>query len=264
MTGLPRERRHTLLFLRLARQQAAILLDTEVDMTAVLYDRARSGNDRAAFISYVIHGAARALAAHPDANAMVTGGRRGRARYRRYDAVVAKVAFDRQVGGVRAVMAGLIGDAARTDLQAIDERVRYFKACDPATAPELAGMRALQRLPWPLARAGFAVATARLRRRPELLGTFAVSSLGHRAVAGFYPLGGTAVSLGIGRIREVPVVRDGTVVVAPILRLGMVFDHRVLDGALAADVLSDIRQRLETWDGTTARDGVRSADGAQP
>src|SRR5699024_2365990 len=42
-----------------------------------------------------------------------------------------------------------------------------------------------------------------------------------------------AVILGIGRIAEKPIVRDGEIVVAPVLALSLSFDHRIVDGATA-------------------------------
>jgi len=75
-----------------------------------------------------------------------------------------------------------------------------------------------------------------------------VTSLGHRPVIRFFSCGGTAVTIGIGRIRDLPVVRDGAVAIAPSMPLSLTFDHRVLDGALAADVLTDLKQTLEALD----------------
>ncbi|NWO15191.1 dihydrolipoamide acetyltransferase family protein [Virgibacillus sp.] len=53
-----------------------------------------------------------------------------------------------------------------------------------------------------------------------------------------------AVILGIGRIAEKPVVRDGEVVVAPVLALSLSFDHRIIDGATAQHALNQIKRLL--------------------
>src|SRR5699024_2508645 len=53
-----------------------------------------------------------------------------------------------------------------------------------------------------------------------------------------------AVILGIGRIADKPVVRDGEVVVAPVLALSLSFDHRILDGATAQLALNQIKRLL--------------------
>jgi pyruvate dehydrogenase E2 component (dihydrolipoamide acetyltransferase) len=54
--------------------------------------------------------------------------------------------------------------------------------------------------------------------------------------------------LGIGKIQEMPVVRDGKVVVRKILPLSLSFDHRVVDGAEAARFLNTVIARLEDPD----------------
>ncbi len=53
-----------------------------------------------------------------------------------------------------------------------------------------------------------------------------------------------AVILGIGRIAEKPVVRNGEVVVAPVLALSLSFDHRIVDGATGQLALNQIKRLL--------------------
>ncbi|MFC0296799.1 dihydrolipoamide acetyltransferase family protein [Geobacillus jurassicus] len=50
--------------------------------------------------------------------------------------------------------------------------------------------------------------------------------------------------LGIGRIAEKPIVRDGEIVAAPVLALSLSFDHRMIDGATAQKALNHIKQLL--------------------
>ncbi|KGP92071.1 branched-chain alpha-keto acid dehydrogenase subunit E2 [Pontibacillus chungwhensis BH030062] len=50
--------------------------------------------------------------------------------------------------------------------------------------------------------------------------------------------------LGIGRIAEKPVVKDGEVVVAPVLALSLSFDHRLIDGATAQNAMNQIKRLL--------------------
>jgi len=53
-----------------------------------------------------------------------------------------------------------------------------------------------------------------------------------------------AAILGIGRIAEQPVVRDGEVVAAPVLAVSLSFDHRIVDGATAQLALNQIKRLL--------------------
>ncbi|WP_075981080.1 dihydrolipoamide acetyltransferase family protein [Bacillus massilinigeriensis] len=50
--------------------------------------------------------------------------------------------------------------------------------------------------------------------------------------------------LGIGRIAEKPIVRDGEIVAAPVLALSLSFDHRIIDGATAQHALNHIKRLL--------------------
>ena len=78
-------------------------------------------------------------------------------------------------------------------------------------------------------------------------GTFTITNIG--------PIGGTALVptinypevaiLGMARVQEKPVVRDGEIVIRKILPLTLAFDHRVADGAQAARFVSTLIRRLE-------------------
>src|SRR5699024_9838416 len=53
-----------------------------------------------------------------------------------------------------------------------------------------------------------------------------------------------AVILGIGRIQEKPIARNGEVVVAPVLAVSLSFDHRIVDGATGQQALNQIKRLL--------------------
>jgi pyruvate/2-oxoglutarate dehydrogenase complex dihydrolipoamide acyltransferase (E2) component len=247
MTAVARERRQTLLFLRELRPFAPVFLDTEVDMTGVRVHQAdaRRRGDRYSTISYVLHAAARVLIGHPDANAAIRG--RVFPRIARYPVANGKIALDKTLDGNRAVVSTVLRDLQEATLADIQERIDYFREGDARQQPEFAGVRALQRLPWPLRPLLFRLGVRPLSRRATMFGTFAVSSLGHRAVDGFHAVGGTTVTLGLGRVLDRPVARGSRVVVAPMMRLNLAFDHRVVDGAEAADVLTEIKDSIERF-----------------
>ncbi|MFS0574400.1 dihydrolipoamide acetyltransferase family protein [Sporosarcina sp. 179-K 3D1 HS] len=50
--------------------------------------------------------------------------------------------------------------------------------------------------------------------------------------------------LGIGRISEKPIVKNGEIVAAPMLALSLVFDHRVIDGATGQNALNHLKKLL--------------------
>jgi len=86
--------------------------------------------------------------------------------------------------------------------------------------------------------------------QPEHLsnGTFTITNLGMYDVDGFTPVINLpeAAILGVGRITPKPVVRDGEVVIRSILTLSLVFDHRLVDGAPAAQFLQYLKDLLES------------------
>jgi pyruvate/2-oxoglutarate dehydrogenase complex dihydrolipoamide acyltransferase (E2) component len=245
ITAIAGERRPTLHFLREIRAISPVFLDTDVDMTAVTQHR--ETQHKYSVVSYVLHSAARVLAAHPEANAAIRGNLRPRVA--RYTSVNGKFTLDRTINGRRVVLSTVLPDLQDTDLTAIQQRIEHFRDGDPETMPEFAGARLLQRLPKPVGGLLFRMGTRPLTRRGDTLGTFAVTSLGHRPVNGFYSVGGTTITLGLGQIADRPVVRGKELAVAPVMRLSLTFDHRVIDGAEAADVLADLKQSLENFTG---------------
>jgi len=78
-------------------------------------------------------------------------------------------------------------------------------------------------------------------------GTFSITNLGSYGVDHFAPILNPpeAAILGVGQVAERAVVRDGQVVPRLIMHLSLTFDHRVQDGAPAAQFLQTLRRLLE-------------------
>ncbi|QQE79611.1 dihydrolipoamide acetyltransferase family protein [Alicyclobacillus sp. SO9] len=51
--------------------------------------------------------------------------------------------------------------------------------------------------------------------------------------------------LGVGRITEKPIMKDGEIVPGQMMALSLSFDHRIVDGALAQRFINDIKRMLE-------------------
>lgn len=81
-------------------------------------------------------------------------------------------------------------------------------------------------------------------------GTFTISNLGMYGIDTFTPVLNLpqAAILGVGRIVEEPVVRNGQLAIGKTMTLSLTFDHRVVDGAPAARWLQRICERLQTPD----------------
>ena len=82
----------------------------------------------------------------------------------------------------------------------------------------------------------------------ELTGsTFTITSLGREGGLGATPIiNHPEVSiLGVHKAREMPVVRDGKIVIRRIMNLSRAFDHRVVDGADGASLIQHLKRVLE-------------------
>jgi pyruvate/2-oxoglutarate dehydrogenase complex dihydrolipoamide acyltransferase (E2) component len=263
-----RARRHTVYFQEFAARQRPVFLDTEVDMSRVVAHR-EAGRDAAgraahSYVAYVLFAVGRVLAQFPEANAVMAPGWPSRwrgPRIARYTGgVTAKVALDRQLDGQRSVLSALVPDLQQADLATIQARIDRYRGPGTDRLPEFEGVRKLAKLPTLVGRLAFTAALRDPARREQIFGTVAVSSLGHEAVDGFHSVGGTALTVNVGRVVDRPVVRDGAVVIAPVLRLNLAFDHRVVDGALAAEVLSALRSTLQELPGLRPGEPVVAAE----
>jgi hypothetical protein len=260
-----RDRRHTLYFLEYADAQRLVYLDTEIDMTRIMAHRSAAvqRGARYSIVTYLLLATGRVMARHPDANAAMAPGWPGvlrRPKIARFDKVVAKVALDRLVEGRRIVLSALIPDLPSAGLDDIQQRVDRYRAENVADLPEFRGVRKLRKVPTSLGRLAFAAALRRPQRRPGVLGTVSVSSLGHRPVDGFHSNGGTAVTICAGQVLDRPVARGGRLEVAPVMRLSLAFDHRVIDGAEASDLLGELKDTMEEFNAGEPSPVVRGAD----
>jgi pyruvate dehydrogenase E2 component (dihydrolipoamide acetyltransferase) len=128
-----------------------------------------------------------------------------------------------------------IGVAVQTEQGLV---VPVVRDCATRTIEELAadvarlaeGARAGKLKPEELRGSTFTVSSA-----GKLAGLFQTPIVNHPEVA----------ILSIGRVAPRPVVRDGEIVPAPVGFLSLTFDHRVVDGARAAEFGLDVVRRLE-------------------
>jgi len=83
---------------------------------------------------------------------------------------------------------------------------------------------------------------------PELeRGTFTVSNLGMYDITFFTSILNPPQTgiLSIGKTVDRPVVREGAIVIRPIVQMSLAIDHRVVDGAVGAKFMQDLKRGLE-------------------
>lgn len=97
--------------------------------------------------------------------------------------------------------------------------------------------------------AALAQAAKEGRSQPDDLtgGTFTITNLGMYEIDGFTPIINPpqCAILGVGRIIEKPVGRDGQIVLRKMMVLSLSFDHRLVDGAPAARFLQQVKRLVE-------------------
>jgi 2-oxoisovalerate dehydrogenase E2 component (dihydrolipoyl transacylase) len=143
--------------------------------------------------------------------------------------------YDDQAGVVMRHGAVHIGIATQTERGLYVPVVKHVEAMDAWQAAE-----EMQRVAG-AARDG----TASL---DDLTGsTFTITSLGRDGGLGATPIINhpEVAILGVHKAREMPVVRDGQIVVRRIMNLSSSFDHRVVDGADGAALIQHLKRMLE-------------------
>jgi pyruvate dehydrogenase E2 component (dihydrolipoamide acetyltransferase) len=198
-------------------QAAPVTLSTKVDAEPlVAYRNALKSQAQGAkvpsFNDMLIWLAARTLRDRPELNACWY-----RDGVYHYDGVHIATAVDTEAG----LLAPVIRDADRLTLTQIAEE-------------------ATQRIA--------AVRSGSLNQSLLQGGTFSITNLGTLGIDAFTPVLNLpqAGILGVGRIVEEPVVRDGCVVPGHTLTLSLTFDHRVVDGAPAARWLQRLTELIHS------------------
>ena len=193
--------------------QAQLTLHTEASAAAMLRLRSRL-NAAGAKVSYnavIVKVIAQALKQHPLVNASVDG-------------EMIKVWRQVHVGVAMDLGRGLIVPKVRN---AESKSIREISAdIDRLVEAAKAGSLALDDL---------------------TLGTFTLTNLGAWDIDDFTPIVNHPESaiLGVGRVVEKPVARNGQVVVEPRIALSLSFDHRIIDGAPGAAFLKTIKDMIE-------------------
>lgn len=186
----------------------------DIDMKAAVQARARLNeisDIKISFNDIVVKACAHALRRHPDVNSTWLGD-----KIRRHGDVNVAVAVAIDEG----LLTPVLRHADKKNLRAISAETRELA--------ELAREKKLQ---------------------PEQMegSTFTISNLGMFGIEEFTAIINppNACILAVGTIRDVPVVENGEVVPGKRMKVTLSSDHRIVDGARAAEYLNTVRQMLE-------------------
>jgi pyruvate dehydrogenase E2 component (dihydrolipoamide acetyltransferase) len=189
------------------RDSAQITIMTEADVTAATELRARLKNEfDVTYTDMLIHAASRALLRHPRVAARLEG------------AEVVRPA-EINVGIAVALSEGLIVPVVQG-----------------------AHRKGLREIAIEAKALGEKARTGHLKLEEVTGGTFTITNLGTYGIDGFTPIlnpGETGI-LGIGRIVEKPALYRGEIARRAMMTLSLTFDHRVVDGAPAAEFLQTV------------------------
>jgi pyruvate dehydrogenase E2 component (dihydrolipoamide acetyltransferase) len=189
----------------------------ECDVTGLSHflksEKSREGGGSLTFMAFVIKAVANALQRFPELNASLDP---------HHQTLITKKYYHLGFAAdtPRGLLVPVIRDVDHLGVTAISEAVR-----------DLAGK----------ARDG-SIALGEMRG-----GTFSITNIGVLGGTGLiptinYPEAGI---LGMGQVREKPVVIDGEIVIRSMLPLTLAFDHRITDGANAARFVNDVMAQLE-------------------
>lgn len=238
---VPRHRQVVLDMLSAATRRFPIHGIVEFDV-ARARDCIAGADPPVSWTGFVIATVARTVAAHPEVNARRVG---NRVLY--FDGVDVGATVERHVSGGVVLTAVTIDDADRKSCARISEELRQAKFGlhqDPARGPS----SMVARLPGPLRRR-IVRAAARI---PRVAATFrpaiGVTSLGMFSHGGGWgiPFAPLTLIVTVSGVVDRPVVRDGEIVVRPMMPLTLTFDHAVVDGAPAARFAETLRDLTES------------------
>jgi hypothetical protein len=163
-----------------------------------------------------------------------------------FNDIVAGFTVERYVGQQPAVFFGAIESPDSKPLVQVAEELRAYGEDEISSVPQLDIEDRFNNMPWLFRRfilwMGMRFPKVRLR---YMGATFGLSSLGKFGCRGLIPPCVSTSTFGVGTIEPRAVVREGAIVVRPMMTLILNFDHRLIDGGPAARFMQDVQKLVE-------------------
>lgn len=193
-------------------QRPQVTLNSQVDVSALVNDRARrkEAGQSISYNAYLIKACALALETYPQLNVYLLPD-----AFIQLDQINIGLAVDTE----RGLMVPVLKNANQKSVQVLNQEMLDL------VERTLAG---------------------RLLPEEYSGGSFTITNLGALGVDSFSPIINPPESgiLGVGRIAELPILADGVLKSRKVVTLSLSFDHRVIDGAPAAEFLQKIAEQL--------------------
>jgi pyruvate/2-oxoglutarate dehydrogenase complex dihydrolipoamide acyltransferase (E2) component len=239
---VPRDRLIVLDMLRGAARRFPVhgLVEFDVGRASALIAEAPSP---VSWTGFVIASIGRAVARHPELNA-----RRAGKRIVLFDQVDIGATVERHMDGTIVLDATTIRGADRKSCAQVSEELHRAKQAPPPESGSMGVTAQLWRLPGPVRRPLSRMISTRPRVAAAYGPTIGVTSLGMFSHGGGWaiPIPPLTVIVTVSGVVDRPVVRDGHIVVRPMLPLTLSFDHGVVDGAPAARFVETLRDLVES------------------
>ncbi|MFT6097479.1 MAG: pyruvate/2-oxoglutarate dehydrogenase complex dihydrolipoamide acyltransferase (E2) component [Arenicella sp.] len=245
----PKHRQHTLNFLSLAGKNAPVLLTAELDMSRVQLSREgfKQQGHSVSYITLLMKSVSQVVAEFPLANSIFQSGFFNN-KIVLFEKVVAKFVLDKvDDSGQRLVATATVDDCDQLLELQIQQILDGYKRANYATSDLFAKVRKLNQLPLVVGRLLYRLMLMKASFRQSVQGSFTISSLGHQPINQFVPISANTLTFGAGSVSPKVVVIDGKTQTLPTMTLSMVFDHRVMDGALASEILTRIKYQIENY-----------------
>jgi len=199
--------------------------------------------EHVSWTGFVTASVAAAVALHPEVNARKAG-----RRVLYFDRVDVGATVERLERGRATLDIVVLPDADRLSCAEVTAALHRAKVGPAQPHPPVRLLGPVLRLPGPLRRAAVRAAATSPAVSASFGPAVGVTSIGMFSSTWGWavPLAPLTVIVTVGGVAERPVVRDGQVVVRPMLPLTISLDHAVVDGAPAARFVETLRRLVET------------------
>jgi pyruvate dehydrogenase E2 component (dihydrolipoamide acetyltransferase) len=161
------------------------------------------------------------------------------------DDVDISFAMEKQYKRGTVVLIPIIKEVNKKSIGAISSEIKHLAELSFDEMPQIKLIKLMNRYPDFLKYLTLRMICQSAKLYNFFFGTVGVTNLGKFGITYFYPLWINATVFGIGTIEEKPVVKNGTITTAHMLYLTIAFNHRILDGSAASEILAAVKRTIE-------------------